>query len=82
MLVMCPRCRGVGRGYIDVDGGKQCAMCNGRRFVDVTPLRVLAANLVIGAALCASFDLGLYNTECRNVHPSVNWWPGCRWSSP
>ncbi len=42
----------------------------------------LASNLAIAAALCASFDLGLYNTMCGDVHPSVNWRPGCRKPAP
>ncbi len=42
----------------------------------------LAHNLAIAGGLCAAFDLGLYNRECANVYPSVDWSPGCRWPAP
>lgn len=53
-------------------GCKACNMHGWRGCEMHERLDALAANLAIGAALCASFDLGLYNHAAADVHPSVN----------
>lgn len=65
--------------YCASNDGAQCVFCE---LATDARMERLAKSLAIGAALCEAFNRGLYNIDCCNVFPSVNWWPGCKWSIP
>jgi hypothetical protein len=83
-LSVCPRCKGLGRGYIDVDGGKTCITCGGDKWIDLTGLRRLATNLAVAGALCAAFSQGavyIVRSVLRPNEPEA-FTPGCGRSAP
>ncbi len=75
--------------------GPACSLCSrwlGREVSDGTHyncrrslaihVSILLRNLVDLGIAARAFSLGLYNTECANVYPSVEWMPGCGKEAP
>ncbi len=77
----CVPCGGTGESRRLGADPDWCEACGGAGSHGVY-LGIVLSNLAIGAALCESFALGLYNEESQHVALSVSWMPGCGRTAP